>query len=323
MIFHLLYPLQVHLEQPIHGYRNLFLYRSYRHSMDNRYVLTFVAKRSAELLILFLIVITLFFVAYKTTISDPAALVITPRMTPDVQAQLRELWGLDRSLTHQYIIYMRNILRGDHGMSFYYGTDVSEVVKARTLPTLLLSGSALILALLLDFSLEKNKGTSVPAGMLFYLVPFLFIGLLLLALSYHLDIFPVGGMKSKELVDRSIAIQTIDIIRHLVLPCAVMVIWSFTACLLVKANIRGILQEKKGIIPPIMMTVLAASVLFFGSKITEIIFSWPGYHSAVLEASLSYDYPLAQSALITAWAFNLVIVVCIEVFYLFRVKQLN
>lgn len=285
--------------------------------MDNRSVITFIAKRSAEFVILFFVAVTLFFAAYRTAVLSPDTFFIHPHMSPDMQSQLRELWGLDRSFADQYILYVRNILRGDCGVSFYFGEDVSEILKAKTLPALLLTGTAVILALLIDFLLEK-KGRSTSAGVLFYLVPFLFIGLLLIAFfSQRLNVFPVGGMKSLELYEQptSALIRVTDVIHHLVLPCAMMVIWSFFVVSIVKTTIRGIFQEKKALIPPIVMTASAAGVLLLGVIITEIIFSWPGYYKTFLEAALMYDYPLFQGAFIAASLFNLFVVLCIVIVY--------
>jgi peptide/nickel transport system permease protein len=286
-------------------------------------MLTFITKRVVAIVIIFFILVTVAFVLFRVVPSDPAAaMVISPRMSPELKEILRERFGLDKPLGQQYIIYLENVLKGDFGTSFYWQEDVFDIVKARLFPSLILTGTAVFIAVLIDFAAQGAMGRkSAIVNTFFYLIPFLFMGLLLiLFFSYRLDLFPVGGMRSPEIwgdyIEASAGAKMADILYHLFLPLILMVIWVLVGFLpLVKATSQGVIQEKKALLPAGVTTLLAASVLFFGAKITESIFSWPGFHSAFIEATLNYDYPLALGSVIIGLLFCLVVALCMEGFY--------
>lgn len=292
--------------------------------MSNRTVPIFAAKRIIEVAVLFFIFLTLLFIIFRVMPQDPAALVYSPRMTPEVQAEQRELWGTDKPLREQYIIYIGNVFQGDLGISFYYSVDVSTLLEARLLPAVILMSAAVILGILIDQIAERNLGDSGSIGVLLCMIPFLWIGLIFMYFfSYHLGLFPYGGWKSHELweMEASLGVRILDIIHHLVLPLIVMTIWAFLGILVIKTNIRGMIQEKKILIPPILATASVSALIFYGAKIAEVVFSWPGFQRTFIEAALNYDYPLEQGAAIAAVAFSLVTVLCVEIFYVITESQ--
>jgi peptide/nickel transport system permease protein len=282
----------------------------------------FIAKRIVALFVILFIVATILFIVFRTLPADPASTIMSPRMSPDLKEVLRDTYGLDKSLEEQYVIYLRNLLHRNFGASFYFEGGVYNVLENRLLSTALLTGVALIMAVVIDFfaeSLYAKKAAIVNT--LFYLVPFLFLGLLFIyVFSYKLDLFPIGGMKSPELwgdaVTASLAAQFLDVAYHLFLPCIMMVIWIMVGFLpLVKTMSRGIIEERKSLVPPGITTLVSASVLFYGVMITESLFSWPGFHSVFVEGTLNYDFPLIQGALIAGVFFCLVVAAIMEVFY--------
>ncbi|MBU7029337.1 MAG: ABC transporter permease [Theionarchaea archaeon] len=285
-------------------------------------MLGFITKRVVALVVIIFVLITMVFVLFRVMPSDPAAMVVVPRMTPELKEILGERFGLDEPMWVQYFIYLRNLLRGDMGTSFYWQGDVFDIVMSRLLPTAILTGVALIIAVIIDFVAEGALNKKSPVvNTLFFLIPFLFLGLLaIFVFAYKMDLFPVGGMKSPEVwssgLRASLGAKIADIAYHLILPLHIMVIWLFVGFVpLVKTLSRGVIQEKKALLPAGLTTVAAASVIFLGAVVTETTFSWPGFHSAFVEASLNYDYPLAQGAMIAGVVFSLVVALLIEVFY--------
>lgn len=242
-------------------------------------------------------------------------------MSPDMRTELQEQFGLDKSMGEQYIIYIKNVLRGDLGVSFYSLHNVSDIVRARLFPTALLTGTAVIIALIIDSLAERLFAKkSVIINTLFYLIPFLFLGLLLIYwFSYKLDLVPIGGMRTPELWQTphvSMGAKLSDIVSHLFLPLIIMVIWVIIGFIpLVKTTSRGVIKEKKALIPAGITTLLAASIILMGARITESTFSWPGLNSALVEASLNYDYPLAQGTIITGAVLALALALVMETFY--------
>ena len=71
---------------------------------------------------LFLLSVTIFLLVRVT--GDPTVLLVEPGASrADIEALRTEL-GLDRSLAVQYLGFVRDVLRGDFGRSFYYRTPV-------------------------------------------------------------------------------------------------------------------------------------------------------------------------------------------------------
>ena len=284
-------------------------------------ILTFITKRIAAIILLVFLLITIIFVLSRVVSSDPTSMVMSPRMSPELKEVLIKQFKLDRPLGEQYIVYLVNILRGDMGVSFYYGSDVSDILKIRFPSTALLICTGIVIAVFIDFAVTAFRKKSGIINTLFFLTPFLFLGLLLIWIfSYKLDLFPVGGMRSPEIwapiVRASAGAKLADILYHMFLPLVVMVIWVIIGFQpLVKTISSGIIQEKKSLLPAGLTTLWAASALFFGTMATEVIFSWPGLYRTFVEASLTYDYPLALGSVILGFVFTLVVAACGEVVY--------
>ena len=49
-------------------------------------------------------------------------------LDPTAEAQLTQLFGLDRPLPMQYLIYLRDMLHGDFGYSYVYREPVTNVL---------------------------------------------------------------------------------------------------------------------------------------------------------------------------------------------------
>ncbi|MBU7012504.1 MAG: ABC transporter permease [Theionarchaea archaeon] len=79
----------------------------------------FVVRRVLEILVTLFIVATLIFILFRMMPGNPTAMVLSPRMTPEVREIVRSRFGLDKPLWQQYFIYLNNILHGEFGNSFY------------------------------------------------------------------------------------------------------------------------------------------------------------------------------------------------------------
>ncbi len=291
---------------------------------------------------------------YAVDTADRTAFtILSPRMTPELKAILRERFGLDKPLWQQYIIYLKNLLKGDFGVSFYWGGDVFDVLKARLPSTILL----FTLGNLLAFSVGMNLGRiiawkrggkleygSTVLGLFFYSMPIFWLGLLAIWIfSFKFDLFPLGGMRAPEIWSApqvNIFIEIVDIIHHLFLPLTVLTIWIFVGHMLLMKNsmlstlgedyittarAKGLPEKKirdqhaarNAMLP--VVTALALNMAFSlnGNVLTESVFSWPGLGSTLVEAVSTNDYPLAQGAFIIMAAVLLAAVFLADVLYVY------
>ena len=84
---------------------------------------------------------------------DPAWAILGPqldRLLPDQLAQIRKAWGVDQPFHVQYLKWLGNLLQGNFGSSFADGRPVLTVIGERVPATLALTGSSLLLALLVS-----------------------------------------------------------------------------------------------------------------------------------------------------------------------------
>ena len=91
------------------------------------------------------IVTTIVFVLIHIAPGDPfGSAMDNPNVTEALRARWRAMYGLDRPLLEQYLLYLRNVARGDFGWSFSMHRPVIDVLKHALPNTLVLAGTALV-----------------------------------------------------------------------------------------------------------------------------------------------------------------------------------
>ena len=109
----------------------------------------YVLRRIAGAIPLILGIATLVFFLVRLAPGDPVLIYTAPGMDQEVVEQIRENMGLDQPLPVQYVRWLGSTMRGDLGESFQRNRSVRDVID-ETLPnTLILSGSALLIAFLI------------------------------------------------------------------------------------------------------------------------------------------------------------------------------
>ena len=190
-------------------------------------MLPFLVRRLALLLIVLLGLSALTFTLSHLVPTDPARAALGFDAAPDMVQQYRRETGLDRPLPVQYVLYLRNLLRGDLGVSIMTRRsvleDLGKFIPATfelTLVSLLFSiavGGALgVLAAVRHGGPVDVLATAVPVAQLS--VPVFVMGLLLLLVFYRgLGWFPYGGRLDSMLVAPPVmtGFYTIDSLVHL------------------------------------------------------------------------------------------------------------
>src|SRR5215204_2154974 len=116
----------------------------------------YILRRLVMLIPVLLIVGTIVFSLMHITPGDPAAVMLGQSATPEQIEQLRDQMGLNEPLLKQFIEWFGGVLRLDFGESIFLGMPVTEAIKDRVEPTLLLT----IYALLIQISI------GIPAGII-------------------------------------------------------------------------------------------------------------------------------------------------------------
>ena len=114
--------------------------------------------RVIEYMLTFLAIISLNFVLPRMMPGDPflhsgGADEVVSVYSRDQLQYFREYYGLDKPLHEQFITYLKELVRGDLGFSYYYKEDVSRMILNRLPWTMFLVISAMGLSIFLGILL--------------------------------------------------------------------------------------------------------------------------------------------------------------------------
>ena len=134
---------------------------------------------------------------------DPAHLLLGEFASPEEIARIREKFGFDRSYLYQYLIYVKNLLNGDMGVSIRSNGPVFQEISVRFLATVELSFAAMIVSSLIGIvagvisSVRKYSAfdyCSMVMALVGISMPIFWLGLMLIYLfSVKLGILPMMG----------------------------------------------------------------------------------------------------------------------------------
>lgn len=269
-------------------------------------------------------ILVLFFITFLSYMiinsapGDPATLYVGADATNEQIQQVRESLGLDKGLLVRYVYWLKELVKGNLGNSFATRQPVTDILAERIGPTLVLMGSALLVAYLVAIPLgvysavKQNSwvdylitGTSI----LGVSIPTFFLGLFMIYIfAIQLEWLPTGGMQAL-----GSAGGFVERVRHLILPVSVIASTiSANMIRYVRSSMIDIFGENylrtakaKGLKPtqiifrhgirnafvPII-TIVASDIpkLIGGAIVTEQIFQWPGLGALTISSIQSRDY---------------------------------
>lgn len=149
------------------------------------------------------------FVVIRVVPGNPIALMLPPGATEDDIARLTALYGLDKSLPEQFLIWVQGVLQGDFGTSITARQPVLDLVLGRLPATLELSTMALVIACLLGgvaaLTGTRKRDTKVEGaidvanGMALSVPDFLWGLILILAFGVLMPVFHISGRVTPSL----------------------------------------------------------------------------------------------------------------------------
>ena len=286
-----------------------------------------------SLLSLFLLSLTIFLFVRVT--GDPTVLLVEPGASrADIEA-LRHDLGLDRSLFVQYVGFVKDIVRGDFGRSFYYRTPVLELYLSRLPNSLLLAAAAMAFSLLIGIptgiiAAVRVNGWWDSAGKIFALLglsmPSFWVGLLLiLFFSVYLGWLPSSGSGT---------------VWHVLMP-AFALGWYFAAAHMrltrssmlevlgseyVKlARLKGLPEAlviskhafKNALIPVMTLAGINLVLMVNVAIVVETVFAWPGIGRLIYEGISFRDFPVVQATVLMNGAMVVVVSLVVDILYAF------
>ncbi len=140
---------------------------------------------------------------------NPIAMMLPPGATDEDIARLTALYGLDKSIPEQFLIWCQGVLQGDFGVSITSNQPVLGLVLGRLPATLELSIMALVIAVIIGGFLAltgtRKRGTNVEAaidvgnGMALSVPDFLWGLILILLFGVLWPVFHISGRVTPSL----------------------------------------------------------------------------------------------------------------------------
>lgn len=293
--------------------------------------LRYVALKAGGALFSLVMVVLLGFFAFRILPGDPVRSLADGRQVTAAQMDiLRKQYGLDQPVIAQFWRYLTDLLQGKLGDSYTYNRPVMELILDRLGPTLLLTGTAAALSVVLGLWLGQRAAwrrgsafdkTQTGIALTLWSVPTFWLGLLvLLVFGGTLHWFPTGGMETAGSTATGLA-HLWDIARHLTLPMLTMVavvyaqylmvmraslLEEMSADYLVTARAKGLREDDvrrkhavpNALLPTVTLIFLTLGGLVGGAVTVETVFSWPGLGYLTFQALSAPDFPLLQGTFV-------------------------
>jgi peptide/nickel transport system permease protein len=222
----------------------------------------------------------------------------------------------------KYFRWLGSIAKGDFGFSLAYNGPAGPIVSAHAKSTLLLTGTATIIAWFVALPLglwsaaRPGKVADIMArGVIstFLATPDAVLAILLLAFAVHSGFFPAGGMRALDFSQLDFWSKCKDLVRHFFLPtlCLVAgflplllshvrasVIEVLASPFIASARAHGIPSRRlllrhalpAAANPLIALLGFSVGLLLSSSVVVEGIFGWPGLGHLLVEAILERDF---------------------------------
>lgn len=287
---------------------------------------SFMVRRLLQGAATILIIALVNFLLVRAAPGDPAAVLAgeAGATDPAYVQQLRVQFGLDKPMLAQLGTYMQKVASLDLGYSYRQQRQVIDLIAERLPATLMLTGLAFVLSLLMGVTLgavgaHKEgawlEGLVSVLSMVFYATPLAWLAMMaVLVFSIQLDWLPAFGYRTVGGQETGVGAAA-DIAKHLILPVVTlslfyMAVYARMTSTVMRdvarldfvktARAKGLAPRRilfahvlrNALLPIITIAGMQAGALIGGAVLIETVFAWPGVGRLMLEALLQRDYPV-------------------------------
>lgn len=293
----------------------------------------YIVKRFLWGIVVLLGVLTVCFGLLHLSPGDPARLLLPSNASDEEVNLLREKMGLNKPLHIQYFSYIKGVMKGDLGTSFFYKKPNLDLIVERLPATLTLSIAAIFVICLISIPLGVIAGLKQGRFGDFFAMSFAILGqsisivwlalLLIFIFSVKLKILPPFGYGNfSNLIMPTIALgfEQAALITRLTRAGMIGVL-SEDYILAIRA--KGIKENKvinRYALKNVLIIIITAAGLSFaqlmgGQLVCESIFVWPGIGRLLMVAIYGRDFPLVQAILLIIASFCVLINLAVDIIY--------
>ena len=294
----------------------------------------YIAKRMFVSIITILIILLLLFCMLQFMPGSP----FNDEKLSEAQVQvLNQKYGLDQPIVIQFVNYVKNVVKGDFGVSYSISknTDISKLLNTRLPVSFRIGGQAVvfgaIIGIMLGIAAALKSGTWIDSictivSVLGVSLPsYVFALAMAYFLGYRANIFPLLYNSAE-----AFASSVMPTIALAMFSIATVARFTRTELLEVLDSDYMLLAESKGISGPALIfrhalrnalipiiTVLAPLIvdLMTGSLVVEKIFAIPGVGSLLVNAIQSNDYNVVIALSFIYSAMYIVIMLVVDILY--------
>jgi peptide/nickel transport system permease protein len=303
----------------------------------------YIIRRLIMLIPVMLIVGIVVFMLIHITPGDPAAVMLGDRATGEQIEQLRESMGLNEPLAVQFVEWFSNALRLDFGDSFFLDMPVTEALRERAQPTLLLTTYALLIEILIGVPcgvIAAIRRNSILDRFLMVLsiagaaIPTFFLGIvLILIFAVELQWLPSGGyvpiqedpqehFKSMILPAFCLGFSAAGLLARLVRSSMLDVMRDdYIRTAMAKGlRFRKVITGhalRNALIPAVTVIGYSMGALLGGAVVTETVFTIPGMGRLVVQSIARRDYPLIQGAIMLTAGIYVLVNLLVDILYVY------
>jgi len=247
---------------------------------------------------------------------DPVSTMVPLDARPEHVASIKAHFGLDQPLHIQYILFVRNALRGDLGDSFIYRQDSLKLVLERLPATFILAVTSMIIVVAVAVPLgvisASRRGTildyfATSISLLSISTPHFWLGILLiLVFADRLRWLPPSGKEHVSCLIMpavTMAASHIGMITRLVRGC---MLEALSQDYITVARSKGLRERSvtyrhalmNALIPTVTVIGMDLGAYIGGSVIVETVFAWAGVGWLINEAINARDLPVLRAAVL-------------------------
>jgi ABC-type dipeptide/oligopeptide/nickel transport system permease component len=279
---------------------------------------SFILKRIFLFIPTLLGITLITFILMQALPGDPVQGMAGERATPETIARIRAELGADKPLPVQYIGYLKLLVQGELGRSYYTNRKISDDLLQKFPNTVKLALAAMLFASVIGIGLgiiaAVERGTFwdrlislVSVGGIS--VPVFWLGLaLMLIFALYLRWLPPSGMGDNNpayLILPAMTLGTFSMAYIARLTRSSM-LETLSQPYVAAARAKGLSEAavvlkhalKNSLIPVVTLIGLDLGSYLNGAVLTETIFGWDGLGRYALDGIMKRDYPIIMGVVL-------------------------
>lgn len=293
----------------------------------------YILKRLLILILLLFGITLLTFWLTKELPGDPVENLVGERAQPEVIEKIRRELGVDKNVFTQYMGYVKRLLKGEMGRSYFTNRKVLDDILIKFPNTIKLAFGAMLIAvpigLFLGFLAAYKKDTPADRiisslSILGLSLPVFWSGLLLmLFFSLRLRLFPPSGTGDLSFLVLPALTLSLPAIATLVRITRTSVIEIADMPFINTARAKGLSVFKINsvhifrnvLIPLVTVIGLDFGSYLNGAVLTETIFGWDGIGRFTMDGIIKRDYPVIMGCIIIGTVVFVLINLMVDILY--------